>query len=69
MKPDELTRTVAELREFAFGLRVQRNDLIIKHSTVPASVSKSLRDAAQAVDDAASDLLNAYGQPMPDGVL
>jgi len=32
---------------------------------MPASVTTSLRTAAQGLDDAASDLLNAYGKPMP----
>jgi len=65
MKADELQRDVRELHEFAFDLRVKRNSMVSKYATLPASVTKSLRDASQAVDDAASDLLNAYGQPMP----
>ncbi len=69
MTPDELTRTVADLREFALDIRIQRNSLANKHATLPASVTKSLRDASQALDDAASDLLNAYGSELPEGVM
>ena len=69
MKPEELTGTVRDLHERAFDLRVLRNSLDSRHATIPASFTTSLRTAAQGLDDAASGLLNAYGQPLPDGVL
>ena len=65
MNPDELTETVRDLHERAFDLRVLRNSLDSKHTTIPASVTTGLRDAARRLDDVASDLLNTYGKPMP----
>jgi len=67
--PDELTATVRDLHERAFDLRVLRNSLDSQHATMPASVTTNLRTAAQGLDDAAADLLNAYGSDMPKGVL
>ena len=66
MTPHELTATVRDLHERAFDLRVLRNSLDSRDTTMPASVTTSLRTAAQGLDDAAADLLNAYGQPMPE---
>ena len=68
MTPDELTTAVRDLHERAFQIRRLRSHLEDTH-TIPASTTKSMRTAAQALDDAAADLLNAYGQPLPDGIL
>ena len=65
MTPDELTTAVRDLHERAFDLRVLRNSLDSRHATMPASVTTNLRTAAQALDDAAADLLNAFGSDMP----
>ena len=69
MTPHELTATVRDLHERAFNLRVLRNSLDSQHATMPASVTTNLRTAAQALDDAAADLLNAFGSDMPKEVL
>ena len=68
MNPDELTETVRDLHERAFQIRRLRSHLEDTH-TIPASTTKSMRTAAQALDDAAADLLNAFGSDMPKEVL
>lgn len=65
MNPDDLTAIVQRLRRRALEIRGDRNRLADTYPTIPASATRSLRDAAQALDDAATDLLNAYGQDMP----
>jgi hypothetical protein len=65
MNPDDLTTTVQRLRERALEIRRDRNRLTRHFPATPASATRSLGDAAQALDDAATDLLNAYGQDMP----
>ena len=68
MTPDELTATVRDLHERAFQIRRLRSHLEDTH-TIPASTTKSMRTAAQALDDAAADLLNVYGADLPKDAL
>lgn len=65
MNPDDLTTTVRRLRERALEIRRDRNRWIRDVPGMPASAARSLTDAAQALDDAATDLLNAFGSDMP----
>lgn len=65
MNPDDLTTTVRRLRERALEIRRHRNRLANLYLDMPASATRSMRDAAQALDDAATDLLNAFGSDMP----
>lgn len=65
MNPDDLTATVRNLRQRALDIRRDRNRLGRDFPTTPASATRSLADAAQALDDAATDLLNAFGSDLP----
>jgi len=67
--PEELQAAVKQLHEGALSIRRFRNRLDREVLTIPVSVTNNLHEAAQCLDDAAADLLNAYGQPLPDGVL
>ena len=69
MNPSELRATVTELRQQAYFLRFDRNNLQRANPTIPKDITKHLTDAAQSIDDAAAALLAEYGEPMPDGVL
>ena len=65
MTPEELTAVVQQLHEGALSIRRLRNRLDREVPTIPVSVTTNLRTAAQGLDDAAADLLNAYGSDMP----
>ena len=69
MTPEELTAVVQQLHEGALSIRRLRNRLDREVPTIPVSVTNNLRDAAQALDDTAADLLNAFGSDMPKEVL
>ena len=65
MTPEELTAVVQQLHEGALSIRRLRNRLDREVPTVPVSVTFNLRYAAQALDDTAADLLNAFGAGVP----
>ena len=68
MTPEELTETERDLYERAYRIRVLLTSPTNKHSTLPPSVTYSLRLATQALDDAAAELLNAFGADLPKGM-
>jgi len=66
--PEELTAVVQQLHEGALSIRRLRNRLDREVPTVPVSVTNNLHEAAQCLEDTASDLQNAFGGPLPKGM-
>ena len=68
MTPEELTAVVQQLHEGALSIRRLRNRLDREVPTIPVSVTNNLHEAAQCLDDTATDLLNAFGADLPKGM-
>lgn len=69
MTPEELQDATRRLQDSAKTIRQYASQLGREVPSLPASVSKSLRAAAEELDDASWDLRRAFGPELPEGVL
>lgn len=69
MTPEELQDATHQLREGALSIRRAENRIRREYPTTPATATGNMRNAAQLLDDAATDLLNAFGHDLPEGVM